>query len=125
MERQLVYNAIQTPDGTIIESTSRHEMVTHVDANGNWYMADGGLAYARRGYDSADYKELAVYSDDPIKTIREVMLWGTYGPLGDQPYIRILLKDMDESHIQAILETQPHISEGYRNAFERELQYRN
>ena len=40
--RELVYNAIQTPDGTILRSRHRHDYVTHKDANGKTYMLDGG-----------------------------------------------------------------------------------
>ena len=31
----LVHNALQTPDGTIIESRHRHDYKTYEDANGN------------------------------------------------------------------------------------------
>ena len=35
---ELIYNALRTPDGTIIESKSRHDYVTHTDANGKNYI---------------------------------------------------------------------------------------
>ena len=35
----LVRNAIETPDGTVLESTHRHHCATHTDAvDGNFYM---------------------------------------------------------------------------------------
>ena len=44
----LIYNAIRTPDGTILESRSVHDFVGHTDANGKYYAADGGLEYLKR-----------------------------------------------------------------------------
>ena len=38
--------------------------------------------------------------------MREITLWGTYGKKGNEPLKHILLKDMTNEHIQAILDTQ-------------------
>lgn len=43
MERKLLVNRIQTPDGTILTSKSVHDYVTHTDANGEEYIL--GLVY--------------------------------------------------------------------------------
>jgi hypothetical protein len=55
---------------------------------------------------------------------REVMLWGTYGKNLDQPLKYIFLKEMSNSHIQAVLDNVKSISERYRKEFENELKYR-
>ena len=41
----IIRNAIQTQDGTVLQSFSGHDYKTHVDANGKTYMVDGGLEY--------------------------------------------------------------------------------
>ena len=40
---------------------------------------------------------------------REVVSWGSYGKDGKQPRKEILIKDLSDLHICAILETQHHI----------------
>jgi hypothetical protein len=55
---------------------------------------------------------------------REVMLWGTYGKNLDQPLKYVFLKEMSNSHIQAVLDNVKSISERYRKEFENELKYR-
>ena len=59
----LVYNAIRTPDGTVLESRHRHDHVEYIDKNGKEYMVDGGLEYIRRNvHEDAPYEELSVYT---------------------------------------------------------------
>ena len=40
---------------------------------------------------------------------REMFFWGSYGKDGNQPRREILIKDLSDLHICAILETQMHI----------------
>ena len=40
---------------------------------------------------------------------REMFFWGSYGKDGNQPRREILIKDLSDLHICAILETQLHI----------------
>jgi hypothetical protein len=124
-EARIVANRIRTPDGTILESRHRHDYVTYVDANGKEYMVDGGLDYLRRNvHDDAPYEELSVYDDAPYALIREVFKWGTRGKGGRQPLTFVPLKDLTNDHIEAILETQIHISERIRKLFISELTFR-
>ena len=58
--KTLVYNAIRTPDGTVLESRHCHDYVTHVDKNGKEYILDGGLDYVRRSI-NGDEVLLQVY----------------------------------------------------------------
>jgi hypothetical protein len=98
----LVYNAIRTPDGTLLESHSVHDYKEYVDADGKTYMVDGGLSYSRRN--SGNYTELSLRYGDAHADIREVFTWGTYGPKGDQPFTLVKLKDMSEGHLKAIMD---------------------
>ena len=122
----LVYNAIRTPDGTILESFHTHDFKTYVDKNGKEYMVDGGRDYVRRNvHDEAPYEELSVYTTDGHDKVREVLKWGTYGINGDQPLTYIALKDMNTGHIQACLDTVLHIHPVWKQAFEEELKLRS
>ena len=125
-EARIVANRIRTPDGTILESRHRHDYVTYVDKNGKEYMVDGGLEYLRRFvHDDAPYEELSVYDDAPHVEIREAFKWGTRGKDGRQPLKFVPLKDLTTEHIDAILDTQIHISERIRKLFIDELNFRN
>lgn len=71
--RHIVYNAIQTPDGTVLESTHRHDYVTYVDSiDGKEYMVDGGQDYLRRN--TGNYIELSLYHDDDFMLVREKLV---------------------------------------------------
>lgn len=122
----LVYNAIRTPDGTVLESTHRHDYKAYLDKNGKEYMVDGGLEYIRRNvHADAPYEELSVYTTDGHDRVREVVKWGTYGINGDQPLTRILLKDMSTEHIQACLDNVPTMHPAYKESFKEELKLRS
>jgi len=56
--------------------------------------------------------------------VRDWMIWGTYGKSGKEPLRFVLLKDMSDEHIQAILDTQHHINNFYRREFKKELKLR-
>ena len=101
----LIYNAIRTTDGTILESRSVHDFVGHTDANGKFYAVDGGLEYPRRCGDM-DYEELSLTDKDPFSKVRGAVTWGTRGKDGNQPLEYKKVKDLDTAHIRAILETQ-------------------
>lgn len=119
-----VYSAIQTPDGTILESLHRHDFRTHIDTiTGETYMIDGGLDYRRGIVNKIEAKDLSVYLSDGHEKVREAITWGTRGKNGDQPLRRVKLKDMDTEHIQACLDTQP-LHPAYKIAFQNELEYR-
>ena len=122
---RLIRQALQTPDGTIIESRHRHDYVTHTDTvTGEEYMVDGGIDYCRQIVNKIPAKDLSVYLEDGIEAVREACTWGTYGKNGDQPHRLIKLSEMSNQHILACLDTQPRMHPHYREAFTMELEYR-
>jgi len=120
---QLIRNAIQTPDGTILESKHRHDYRSYTDANGKTYMIDGGLEYLRSTV-HADQISLALYDDEPHEVQAQHLTWGTYGIRGDQPRRDIPIAEMETSHIEAVLrECRPN--ETLKNCMTKELETRN
>lgn len=119
---KIVYNAIRTPDGTLLESRHQHDYKEYLDANGEVYMLDGGCSGYSRGSINIEKAERIVFTeDDPIEVIREYWSWGSYGKSGKEPLHYILLKDMSNEHIQAILDSGQQLR---HNLLQRELKYR-
>lgn len=119
---RIIYNAIRTPDGTVLESLHRHDYKEYTDKNGLEYMVDGGREYLRRNvHDAAPFEELSVYDTDPIEKIREVFHWGTYGKKGDEPKKIVGLNTMSNAHIEAIIEDGIY---GWNTIMTQELEYR-
>lgn len=105
--RNLLVNAIRTPDGTIIQSLHRHDYVQHLDANGHTYAVDGGRDYRRRIGSIGDCAEECVYTDDNHELIRERVKWGSYGKEGTSTLHVSPVKDLSSDHIKSILGANP------------------
>lgn len=124
---QIVYNALQTPDGTIIQSKYRHDYVTHFDKiKKREYMVDGGTDYARRSA-WGDEKLLSLTIIHPIREIREVFIWGSNYDENMKLLTTtkwVLLKDLNEGHLDALC-TGKYSEEWITLLFIREKQYRN
>ena len=118
----LIYNAIRTPDGTILESCSVHDFVSHTDANGKFYAVDGGLEYLKRCGDM-DYEELSLTLEDDFSKIRDTLQWGTRGKDGDQPLKKVKIKDLDTEHILNILDLH-YLGNKFKIVLEKELEFR-
>ena len=121
---QLLVSGLITPDGTRLYSRHRNDYQTYNDANGEQYMIDGGLDYHRGSVNTVKGEYIAVFSGDPHSIIREHFGWGSRGKDGNKPLHYIILKDMESSHIENVLETQHHIQEHIRKVFEDELHVR-
>ena len=120
----LILNALQTPDGTILRSLSRHDYKEYIDANGKTYMVDGGLDYVRRS-NNGDENDMCLYDDTPHDVQRQVFEWGTYGINGDQPLTYVCIADMDTSHINAVINTVPSVMPSLLHCMKTELEYRH
>ena len=125
MKKLIIINAIQTPDGTVLRSTSRHDFNQYVDDNGKTYMIDGGLDYIHCSA-NGDEKHIQVYLEDGINAYRTQPLWGTYGKDPKPPYVLryLSLADMETEHIRAVLDGGFQIHPHLKTAFETELNYR-
>jgi hypothetical protein len=104
---KILYNAIKTPDGTILESTHVHDFCYHLDkVSGEGYLNDGGCEYVRRSVNKVPYEDLTVYDDGKFTTQRKYVRWGrNYDEnntrLKETEWIPI--KDLKIDHIYAIL----------------------
>lgn len=127
MERNLIYNAIRTPDGTILVSYHRHDYKTHLDANGEEYMIDGGTEYVRTSVNKEPAESLALYDDTPFERIREVVCRCGRGKNGDEPLKYVTLKDIDDEWLGAIIdyEEQYRPNNKFLPIYYKELKYRN
>ena len=125
-ERQLIYSAWRTPDGTILHSRHRHDYQEHFDTvSKEWYILDGGNDYIRCSVNQVPAEDLTLHSDDTHDKIREVFIWKSYGKNFSQPEgVYTLLKDLTDDHIIAICETQTHLPEYILEMFKNEIQFR-
>jgi hypothetical protein len=122
----IIYNAAVTPDGTLLHCKTSYDYQSHVDAvTGEWYMLDG-LGYCiRTSVNTVPMKMLTVTADDPQEQIREVFSWRSYGKSGREPAKDMILKQMTNEHISAILCTQERIrGTPVERVFEQELEHR-
>lgn len=123
-EPRIILNRIVTPDGTILTSYTRHDYKGYTDANGEYYMTDGGNSYIRRSVNKEPYEDLTLYEDSPFEDIRKNCHWGTYGKEGDfsQAAKQVPIMSLSDAHIENI------IADGYQgitvDMMKRELKYR-
>jgi hypothetical protein len=120
----LIYNAIKTPDGTILVSRTRHDYKDYVDVNGETYMVDGGTYYLRRNINKESAEELSMYDTEPQAAAGVAITWGTYGKGGDQPLEWKSLRDMSLDHITACISNVPAMSSKMKDCMLRELEWR-
>lgn len=107
----------------VIHSKSVHDYVTCSCGN---LSVDGGNAYLKRNFGVHGYTELSYSVDaDCIEEIRKYFTWGNRGLSGKEPLKYVILKDMSDSHISAILDTQYHIrGTKVEKFFQMEMKYR-
>lgn len=111
-----IYNAIKTPDGTVLWCKHRHDFKTYLDSvSTEEYMNDGGESYVGRSVNSVPYEDLSIWvdTDNPKLTtaVRSAPFWRSYGKNGEfyPDGVYLSLDKMETEHIEAILETQGHI----------------
>lgn len=122
-----LYNAIKTPDGTIIESKHRHDFVCHKDKNGLTYCVDGGHDYAKRVFSNMNYEDLSIKDDGKFETRREYLKWGNNYDIDMNLLPETIwkpIKDLNTQHIEAILSGNYTQNEIYLDTFKKELKFR-
>lgn len=102
--RQLVYNAVKCHEcEETIVSYSVHDYKTC--GCDNRAMVDGGLNYARYGaMDMDKITSINIYADDDFEIVRQHATRGARGKDGKQPLKWIPLCDLEDDHLQAIIE---------------------
>ena len=98
-----------TPDGTILESKHRHDHVSHTDSNSEYYSNDGGLDYFHRTVNEIPAKDLSLYDNASHEQIRKVITRGSRGKSGREKLRYILLKDIDDEYLQAIIDYEQEL----------------
>lgn len=126
-EQEIIFNAIKTPDGTVLTSRHRHDFVTHEDTKtGKVYGVDGGSDYLRRiGDVHSDCEDLSITKNAPFEVVRENFHWGSYGKNGDKQKSMKKLKEVSNEHLQAILDNVNFpVGSHFKKFFEQEQKFR-
>ena len=104
MEKQLIYNSVTCLQcGEVLVSNHVHDYRTCSCPQAT--MVDGGSEYGRYGgKDLALVQTNYLYDDAPHEQIREVVSRGSRGKSGGEELKYILLKDIDDEYLDALIE---------------------
>ena len=129
--KEIIYNAMQTPDGTVIESKNRHDYVSHMDKNGETYMVDGGKDYLKRSVNEIPAKELTMYLEPWTlgfhEKAREVVKRGGRGINGDQPLTWVPICKMNDGWVKATIDYNANLGledNWFTTLLVKEVEYR-
>lgn len=127
----VVYSALLTPDGTLLESSYKYDYKTHKDKNGKTYRIDGGISYLRCT-DNGDENLIILFDTDPHHIIRKFtgrwsfpkLLRDNCNPDLNKIYIRLF--QMTDSHLDNCINYFMDDPESYwyLNVLIREKQFR-
>ena len=120
--RQIVLNSIRTPDGTVLTSHYMHDFISHVDANGDTYINDGGCSYLRRSSNTIPAEDLTVYADDDFELVRVSAERGGRGINGNDPLTWVKICDMNDAWLEAVLDYGG--TEWHLDIIRKEIEYR-
>ena len=111
LPRKVYASRIRTPDGTILQSFHRHDYKEYKDTvSGETYIIDGGTDYFRGSINKVKAEDLTVYVDDPFEVKREVPVWGTYGKNGDKELRWVSVSEMEDAHIEALVNPNMYVA---------------
>lgn len=121
----IISSKIITPDGTLLQSFTKHDYKEHKDLNGETYGIDGGNDYQRIIGNIEDLEIITITDEDDYEVIRQELYWGTYGKDGKDPFKWIYLNEMSDEHIQNVLHQIGSEPTNWRTKFfKKELEYR-
>lgn len=83
------------------------------------FLFNNGITDTCSQYYLEEPEVLEMFGVNPYS--RDFVFWGTYGKDGKGPVKRILIKDLETDHIEAILKTQKQLNDKMRKLFEDEL----
>lgn len=101
----IIRNAIQTPDGTILESKHRRDYVEHTDTtDGKWYRVDGGRDYFRGGV-SQPRIDLRTTTQDTHEVTREAFTWTSRLDKDLNPIepVEKKLSELEDNHVLTLV----------------------
>lgn len=113
MIQNAVYDVV---NGIWYKSDHVHDYVSIPVGNG-WTFIDGGTEYRRTSMNFSKlegFEEWSLYESSPYDQVKKRLLWGTYGISGKDPLRWVPLCHCSNDHLNAILNTQSHISPLYR-----------
>ena len=117
-------NIIKTPDGTKLDATY-DAVASHTDSiTGELYINSGSGTGFSRSKNEVPFKDLSIYNTSPHHKVRKIKFWGSYGKSGNEPRKMMCPAEMEEGHLQAILETQKGIVGILDHIFLNELKFR-
>ena len=87
-------------------------------------MIDGGIDYIRSSINKVPAEDLTVYVDDPFEVKREVPVWGTYGKSGKESFRWVSVAEMEDSHIEALLDPAMYVTKRIKDVLIAEVEYR-
>ena len=105
IDKKILVNKIQCPDGTILESRHRYDYQEHTQEDGRVYSVEGGLSYQRILHSDKGFTDLTIYSDDTHELIRNNFVWGrNYDKNKNKLPVTeyILLKDLSDDHVETL-----------------------
>jgi hypothetical protein len=93
-----------------------------VDLRFTQFLFNRGIINTDNLYYIEEYELLAKFF--PEISPREYLTWGTRGKDNKQELKYKLIKDLSNDHLKNIIETQDHLSKGFKELLEQELEYR-
>ena len=121
-----LYNAIKTPDGTILWCKKRYDQKTYKDTvSGEIYTNEGTQNGVLRSVNQVPYEDLSINMTDDFEKVRTAKFWTSYGKDAKSEERIMSLEEMEDSHIKAILATQKQIiGTDIEKFFLEEIKYR-